>query len=158
MRNYKHARINKISNIIGVIVCFLSTFVQGAYTGFLAGSSFCEVKYPIIAGGWWSHLDPYFSYFDRQRFITFFILIFLVGKLFKNKWISHPICLISIIFPIYSILETIYYKNKFWDESDKYLRLARELFNYEGTIALMLFTLFILEIVLIVQNFQAKQE
>ncbi len=127
--------------------------------GFSAGSNFCDVQYPIIGKlGWVSDLDPYITYFNRQRFITLFILIFLIGKLFKNKWISHPICLISIVAPIYSILETIYYKNKFWDENDKYLRLGRELFNYEAAIALTISTLLILEIVMIIQHFRAKHD
>lgn len=151
--------IDKLSKILGITAFVLSAFVLGAYFGFGHGTNFCDVQYPIVGElGWVSDLDPYITYLDRQRIIILFILIFLVGKFIKNKRISHSICLISIIFSMYSIAETIYYKYKFWNETDKYLRLSRELFNYEASITLMLFTLFILEIVLVIQNFRAKQE
>lgn len=150
--------INRLTLIIGIIACFLSTFVLGTYMGFLVGSSFCEVKYPIIAGGWVSDLNPYYTYFDRQRLITLSIFVFLIGKNFKNKFLSSVICISSLFLPIYSNSETIYYKIKLWDEADKYLKLQREMFNYELGIGLMVLTLLILEIILIRQNFLGKKD
>jgi len=148
--------IDKVSKILGIVAFLLSTIVLAAYLGFGYGSNLCGVKYPIIGGAWWSDLDPYITYFNRQRFITLFILIFLIGKAFKNKWITHSVCLLSLIFPIYSILETIYYKNKFWDEADNYLMLGRYMFNYELMLAVVILTLLVLEIILIIRNSQGK--
>lgn len=120
--------------------------------GHLALVSFCEVRYPMVDAGWWSDLDPYITYFNIQRFVTLMLLLFLFGKVFSNPWISRPTCLVSIVASLFSILEILYYKSKIWDDNDSYMRMAREMLNYEIAIGVLATTILALELTMLVQD------
>lgn len=148
--------IKEFSKFLGVVACFLSLHVGGVYGGFLSCSTVCDIRYPMISGSWWSHLDPYFAYHEDARLAIIALIIFLIGRLVKYEWLSHLICLVSLSVAIVTLLGQINNKYGSWDENDLYLSVARELFNYEVAIGVIAVLLLMLEVIMMLQHFAGR--
>ena len=149
--------LNIFSRVLAVVVAILSALTLGEYVGFSVGSALCEAKDPMVGGVWASDLDSYIYFSNNQRFIFFFLIIYLVCKLFPNNIFLRLPGLLFLFLSLYFEWRIIHFKGLFWDVTNKYLRLGQEMFIFDALIIIIIITLIVIEIILTVRHFWPKK-
>lgn len=152
-------RLVKLSTVFGFAGCVISGFVFGSYYGYSFVSDVCDFRYPMIGElGWVSGLNPYLKAFDYQRLICLFFFVFLIGRYFRTTIASHVICSSALVLISINLYALFTMKALLWNETDKYLSLARELYAYDLALIFAVLVLVVLEIVMIASQIASKTQ
>ena len=137
----------KLSKMLTFVGCVLSFHVFGVYRGFLVSSGLSGAKYPIIAGSWWSHLDPYSYYDDVLRTVSFLFLLVIISFLFANNWLIRSFRFVSLGWMSWVATRLIYWKSQNWNNSDEYLQMSQLMYSYEIILISAILIIMALELV-----------
>lgn len=112
--------------IMGIYLCQESSRYGGIYLGHIQGAQLCKIVYPVIGNLHISHADPYFYLVDLHRYISLFLIIFIIGQLIKKELLSQIISLPSIIILFILFIQIYMYKKPYISDEASYINLIRE--------------------------------
>lgn len=133
------------------MACLVNEFTKGLYNGFAYGASkICDFSYPTFKVGeityTMSHADPYFYITQNQLYLTYALVIFLIGKSMERVWFSQMISFIPLILCLFFFGKIEDIKNLDINNQEKYIDLIRDTVNYGRTFFFLIVALIVLQI------------
>lgn len=153
--------LKKVSVTLAVFACLLIQFVNGLYGGFAYGASkMCDVSYPSsrshLISFWISHADPYFYLSNYLIYLTYSLLIFIIGKLVERGITSQFLSFLPLVSCLFFFGLINGELNLVLNDSDPYIDLLRESIHYNWTVFSIVVTLLILQIVTVSKSLYEK--
>lgn len=130
--------LKKISGIVALFAFSLNVYLAGLYRGFYIPLPRFELSESGFAGDFYFH-------------ISFFLLVFILGRLAKNRLLSNIICLSTLSLIIYQY-KYIYYKTLLSDEGGPFSLILRESIPLDLISFSLVLFLLIYQIITVFQN------
>lgn len=119
------AMFKTIAIIVCSYICLQSYYLRGIYVGFNY-SPLCEAPGSLQnKGANLYQVSPYYQFPDFHFYISFLLLLFIIGQLIKKEILSQVFSLMAISLALLGFIHIYNLKSNYVSDGDKYMDLMR---------------------------------
>lgn len=148
--------LKPIAILTSVYLGLESSYYRGIYVGYEIGMQMDGVVYPKMENFYATHpYSPFDKLGDLYLYVTYFLILFIIGKVIQKEFLSQIISLPSILLSFLGFIQIFIFKREYLSDESKYFDLMRDTSLMDVIFVILALTLLVYQLIWAFQFYSA---